>query len=885
MVLLHYPEERKVVQMHCARNIKQKIVDDVKKYIMDAVNGNVSDFSPDALGISQQFLKPLIDGQLDEWVESAWKAAFLHSADKDYIIRNNEIVPMSKDVGTVQEKTVYSNGLHQCLQLKHRKKMTVLGSVAQMITNFTFYRKYVTGGKVFGLTGTLGGTKEMEYYTQHFDAHILKIPSFATKTKMFYTDVLCTNECEWLQSICVNVFVQMKKEKVVLIITEDIKTTDKIARRLRKETVRLRKHLRNGEIYVYSRSDNSQQVGLMQNKFAKGDVIVATNLAGRGTDVQLQEYVKRMGGLHVIVTFLPENGRIEAQNIGRSARSTDPGSCILIVNKEMENARYQGCNIDEIRKSRDWRSAQNLNQITTRLNKEKKKRDISINKRIMTSAVIDMIHYHWSVVCQKIFRRCDDDDDDDDCKGADDAFEQFERQVLSELTTNSYRLCFNPHLLTWSAIQANSDNGASVDDQLHMLDNARAQLSPHSFIPAYWRVQKTIENGGTDSEDKRQKCKQETIQELHSAAGFIEIELQRINVIQNMCTNGHYLARSTSDHEDDGNSQHNLREMFLFEAELWKLVQSQCEKALEFVQNSLQHRPMYFLKCKLVKWKELLDERSDILGQHKEFEGVTSYLTQCGLIGCFEISDQKTQWRIEGFLAGLFAAIIGACQIAVGVACMMMTGGTFGLSFIFLGIKSVVKGVKGMIHGEFSDFGKFLKEDVLEATFGVLFNGLKDGWRGLLATFVRFLPVPFLDACLEIYDKFKSAYTAVKKIFQSSQLVQAIRDRDYAKILEAVQDLLGSSWQKNIISDSIQYIVRGITVVRCLQTKDLLDCLKHFFAFANVNIPNVWQSLSKCYDLITSFQTAPLQLQSYEQLLQLLLSSSSFSSLSSNSTL
>jgi preprotein translocase subunit SecA len=110
---------------------------------------------------------------------------------------------------------------------------------------------------------------------------------------------------------------------------------------------------RKGRVVAYTRNDNNENMAV-ENKLHSGDIVVATNLAGRGTDIKTTKEVEDAGGLHVCVTFLPNNLRVELQAFGRTARQGQKGSAQLIINRENLGDEYLGViEIESIRKIRD----------------------------------------------------------------------------------------------------------------------------------------------------------------------------------------------------------------------------------------------------------------------------------------------------------------------------------------------------------------------------------------------------------------------------------------------------------------------------------------------------------------------------------------------------
>ena len=158
--------------------------------------------------------------------------------------------------------------------------------------------------------------------------------SFRRKPYRRYHDVLCFNKQEWIQTVVLSTYYHLQLGKAALIICKDIMS----AALIESEIAAFKhKHKQYEDtcvnIDLYTRDDNQEKLCLSRD-VGVGDVVVATNLAGRGTDIKLEKQVIANGGLHVCITFEPSNERICWQNIGRTCRKGMPGSYGVVINRD-----------------------------------------------------------------------------------------------------------------------------------------------------------------------------------------------------------------------------------------------------------------------------------------------------------------------------------------------------------------------------------------------------------------------------------------------------------------------------------------------------------------------------------------------------------------------
>ncbi|XP_031706503.1 uncharacterized protein LOC116385312 [Anarrhichthys ocellatus] len=270
------------------------------------------------------FFADLVTSKLIVWVENAFKAQTM-TRDHEYIIEKHGVVPVDySSTGVVQNFRRLSDGLQQFLEMKHHSKLSDMTAITNYMSNVAVFLKY--GRQIFGVTGTLGQQAETETLQKIYEGiKTCQIPLFKRRKLFEVEGVIAGDENEWIEKTCNAVTAQTnstpyRDQRAVLVICETIHRA-KVLYQALEDTVP------NKKLYISNNMDNSEVL----KELSAGDVIVATNLAGRGTDLKVSKEVNTAGGLFVVQTFLPDNTRVEAQAFGRTARQGSPGSAQLIV--------------------------------------------------------------------------------------------------------------------------------------------------------------------------------------------------------------------------------------------------------------------------------------------------------------------------------------------------------------------------------------------------------------------------------------------------------------------------------------------------------------------------------------------------------------------------
>ena len=268
--------------------------------------------------------------------------------------KQEKITPVDYlNTGVVQLSLTWSDGLHQYIELKHG-----LNIRTESLTNI--FRSYVGyflkyEGSIYGLTGTLGEEEHHKYLSDVYKVDSKLMPNYVKKNLERFKPIIVGNRVDWEEEVSNQAIRKGEYSKRgFLIICKTINEVNRIYEVIKSEKAY------KGRVMRYSDSghfDESiiQRIISGEMKVAAGDIIVATNLAGRGTDLKIERAVNKNGGLHVILSYYPDSIRVEAQAFGRGARNGDYGSAGLIIEYADKDV-----DIDYLGKERDIRESKRL---------------------------------------------------------------------------------------------------------------------------------------------------------------------------------------------------------------------------------------------------------------------------------------------------------------------------------------------------------------------------------------------------------------------------------------------------------------------------------------------------------------------------------------------
>lgn len=261
-------------------------------------------------------------------LEQALKANVLFQLDKDYVIKDGEIVIVDEFTGRLMPGRRYSEGLHQAIEAKEGVKVQRESRTLATITFQNYFRMYE---KLAGMTGT--ALTSAEEFHKVYKLEVVEIPTNKPLARVDRKDVVYKTEAGKFQAIIEEVVESHKKGIPVLVGTIAIEKSEYLAEMLKKRGI---------EREVLNAKNHEREAQIIANAGQKGAITIATNMAGRGTDIKLGEGVKEVGGLFIIGTERHEARRIDNQLRGRAGRQGDPGITQFFVSLEDELLRRFG---------------------------------------------------------------------------------------------------------------------------------------------------------------------------------------------------------------------------------------------------------------------------------------------------------------------------------------------------------------------------------------------------------------------------------------------------------------------------------------------------------------------------------------------------------------
>ena len=280
------------------------------------------------------FLKEFIEMRLTLWVKSAFIAKYMKEKDQYVIVsgmdgeEGEKIIVMDKDTGVEQSQMQYSNGLHQFLQLKYTQKITTESLKAIFISNYSYFKRK---NHIYGLTGTLGSKADRSFLQKIYGVDFFQMPRYQKSRFIEEDSLICATIADWKKTIQKEIEEKILpstdfNQRTVLVICENVDIAESLLEFSKNDT-RISEHA-----YTYVSAYKEFKMGSDKEcPLTPGKVIFATNLAGRGLDLVIDDILNENGGIHVILTYLPKNKRIEEQAFGRAARKDQKGSGMFVL--------------------------------------------------------------------------------------------------------------------------------------------------------------------------------------------------------------------------------------------------------------------------------------------------------------------------------------------------------------------------------------------------------------------------------------------------------------------------------------------------------------------------------------------------------------------------
>jgi preprotein translocase subunit SecA len=280
-------------------------------------------------------------------IEQSLKAYHFFKRDKDYMVKDNEVLIVDEFTGRTMEGRRYSDGLHQALEAKERVPLRFESQTIASITYQNYFKLYA---KLAGMTGT--AVTEAAEFDKVYRLDVTQIPTNLPMARQDETDLVFATEKGKFRYVIKELRKVREAGRPALVGTVSIEKSELLASMLEEEGL--------NEFQVLNAKHHEREASIISNAGKAGAITIATNMAGRGTDIKLAEGVREQGGLYIIGTERHESRRIDNQLRGRCGRQGDPGTTRFYVSLEDDVARLFGG--DRVKKLVDFLGSEEMDE-------------------------------------------------------------------------------------------------------------------------------------------------------------------------------------------------------------------------------------------------------------------------------------------------------------------------------------------------------------------------------------------------------------------------------------------------------------------------------------------------------------------------------------------
>jgi preprotein translocase subunit SecA len=273
-------------------------------------------------------LYELDNAKLAHHLDQALKANYLFEIDKDYVVKDNEVIIVDEFTGRLSEGRRFSEGLHQALEAKESVEIQ---EESQTVADITFQNYFRLYDKLAGMTGT--AQTEATEFAQIYSLDVISIPTNVAVERKDLNDLIYKTEREKFDAVINKIKLLNKKGQPVLVGTASIERSEALHKLLKTAKI---PHT------VLNAKQHEKEANIILDAGKKGAVTIATNMAGRGVDIKIDDEVRALGGLAIIGTERHESRRIDNQLRGRSGRQGDPGESQFYLSLEDNLLRIFG---------------------------------------------------------------------------------------------------------------------------------------------------------------------------------------------------------------------------------------------------------------------------------------------------------------------------------------------------------------------------------------------------------------------------------------------------------------------------------------------------------------------------------------------------------------
>jgi preprotein translocase subunit SecA len=282
-------------------------------------------FTDDGINKVQEIVKipdlfNIKNTELLHHLNQSLKAYYLFVKDKDYVVKDGQVIIVDEFTGRLKDGSRWSDGLHQSVEAKENVEIKSENQTLASITFQNYFRLY---NKLAGMTGT--ADTEAEEFRKIYNLRVSVIPTNVRINRIDEADVIYKTSVAKYKAVSTLIETLFKKGQPVLVGTISIEDSEKISQVLKKRKI---------PHQVLNAKNHAGEATIIENAGTKCAVTIATNMAGRGTDIKLTEETKKLGGLFILGTERHEARRIDNQLRGRSGRQGDPGQSKFFLSLE-----------------------------------------------------------------------------------------------------------------------------------------------------------------------------------------------------------------------------------------------------------------------------------------------------------------------------------------------------------------------------------------------------------------------------------------------------------------------------------------------------------------------------------------------------------------------
>jgi preprotein translocase subunit SecA len=384
-------------------------------------------------------------GQVDylHHINQALKAHALFERDVDYVVKEGQVLIVDEFTGRLMPGRRYSDGLHQALEAKENVKIESENQTLATITLQNYFRMYK---KLAGMTGT-ADTEAVEF-GKIYNLDVMVIPTNKPMVRTSYPDVVYRTEREKFSAVVDEIKQMHETGRPSLVGTVSIEKSERLSALLKRTGI---KHV------VLNAKYHEKEAEIVAEAGQKGAVTIATNMAGRGTDIVLGAGVAELGGLHIIGTERHEARRIDNQLRGRAGRQGDPGSSRFYLSLEDDLMRIFG--------------SDRISGIMEKLGMEE---GVPIEHKLVTRSIE---HAQKQVETRNFEIRKHLLEYDDVMNKQREAIYDLRRKVLEEETHDEYILDLSEEILKWQVEQRTKEHDPRDWDLQGLITDLKSQFN------------------------------------------------------------------------------------------------------------------------------------------------------------------------------------------------------------------------------------------------------------------------------------------------------------------------------------------------------------------------------------------------------------------------